>query len=165
MTPTTAFAPRVPVAALPTTLPHCRAGIDLTSVEEVAAAVSRFGDRYLVRIFTEHERSCCVGSDGVVAAGLAARFAAKEAAIKVLRPVGVRPPWRSIEVQRAPGGACDLHLTGAAAELAADADIAEMTVSLTHEGEWAAAVVVAVRHSCEPGHDEDEVVQLPKEGI
>ena len=54
----------------------------------------------------------------MVAAGLAARFAAKEAAIKALRPAGPQPDWRSIEVRRDPEGWCDMHLTGEAARLA-----------------------------------------------
>ena len=120
-----------------------RVGTDLTSVTDVAASIDRFGERYLGRIFTDHERASCTGVPSVSAAGLAARFAAKEAAIKILRPTDVRPAWRSIEVRRAASGACDLHLTGAAAQLAAEQGITDLAVSLTHEGDLAAAVVIA----------------------
>jgi holo-[acyl-carrier protein] synthase len=75
---------------------------------------------------------------------LAARFAAKEAALKVLRPEGHRPEWRSLEVLRHPGGWCTMALSGHAAELAAQAGIGELAVSLTHEDGIAAAVVVAL---------------------
>ena len=126
----------------------CRVGVDLVMVEDVAASVERFGERYLARVYTDHERSCCAGGPGTAAAGLAARFAAKEAALKVLRPVGARPEWRSIEVVRHPNGACDLALTGEAARLAAAAGIRHLAVSLTHEAGMAAAVVVA---TCGPG--------------
>src|SRR5258706_5890029 len=119
--------------------PTIRVGSDLTLVADVAASIERFGDRYLQRLFTEHELATCAGS----AERLAARFAAKEAVVKVLRPVGARPAWRSIEVRRAPNGACDLHLTGTAARLAGDAGIRSLAVSLTHEAGLAAAVVVA----------------------
>ena len=78
-----------------------RVGTDLVPVGEVADSVARFGDRYVGRIYTDHEfASCCQGTPSVVAAGLAARFAAKEATIKVLRPVGQQPDWRSIEIRR-----------------------------------------------------------------
>jgi holo-[acyl-carrier protein] synthase len=80
----------------------------------------------------------------VASAGLAARFAAKEAALKVLRPTGHRPQWRSIEVRRHDGGWCTMSLSGYAAELATQAGLGELAVSLTHEEGIAAAVVVAL---------------------
>ena len=48
-------------------------------------------ERYLERIYTEHELKLCIGEPLVEAASLAARFAAKEATIKVLRPGGHHP--------------------------------------------------------------------------
>ena len=120
-----------------------RVGADITRVDDVASSVVRFGDRYLQRLFTPHELASCTGSPSVMAASLAARFAAKEATIKVLRPVDGAPGWRTIEVRQHRSGWCDLHLTDEAAELAAEADITELAVSLTHEGAMAAAVVVA----------------------
>ena len=65
--------------------------------------------------------------------GPAARFAAKEATIKVLRPDDVRIDWRSIEVHREDSGACGLRLSDSAAELADAAGISSLAVSLTHE--------------------------------
>jgi holo-[acyl-carrier protein] synthase len=121
-----------------------RVGVDLTNIGEVAASIDRFGDRYLTRLFTEHELETCRGHRDAVAAGLAARFAAKEATIKVLQPTGVRPEWRSVEVHRAPHGACEIRLTGRAATLAQDAGITGLAVSLSHEDDLAAAVVVAL---------------------
>ncbi len=143
LAPTLLALPVLPPAVVPAGLrPRCRVGVDVASIAEVAeAAVS---PSYLERVYTDHERACCTGSAEVVAAGLAARFAAKEAVVKVLRPTGPRPPWRSIEVRRTAGGACELVLSGAASQLAAEAGISEITLSLTHEGPWAAAVVVAL---------------------
>ncbi len=123
---------------------QCRVGVDLVDVADVASAVDQFGDRYLQRVFTDHERASAVGPDPVRFAALAARVAAKEATIKVLRPTGARPDWRNIEVRREPEGACGLHLSGSAARLAAQAGLGTLAVSLTHEGALAAAVVVGV---------------------
>ena len=120
-----------------------RVGTDLVAVHEVAESVAGFGSRYLERIYTEHEQNSCSGSAQVRAASLAARFAAKEATIKVLRPVGHQPEWKSIEVLRHPAGWCTMALSGCAAALAEDAGISQLAVSLTHEGDMAAAVVVA----------------------
>ena len=116
-----------------------RVGTDLTRVADVAASIERFGDRYLRRLFTEHE----LATSGGAPERLAAKRAAKEATIKVLRPTGAQPDWRSIEVRRGASGACDLRLTGTAAVMAAEAGIAELAVSLTHEHDLAAAFVVA----------------------
>jgi holo-[acyl-carrier protein] synthase len=132
-----------------------RVGIDLVSVSDVMASVERFGDQYVRRIFTPHEVDYCRGGgrreETVPAAdpcysyeSLAARFAAKEATVKALRPVGARPDWRDIEVHRSRDGWTEIRLFGKAAVLAAEAGIDELAVSLTHEGSTAAAVVVGV---------------------
>jgi len=120
-----------------------RVGTDIVRVDDVSASVARFGDRYLARVFTPHEIASCTGAPTVAADSLAARFAAKEATIKVLRPADAMPGWRTIEVRRHGSGWCELHLTGQAAELAAEAGITELAVGLTHEGGYAVAVVLA----------------------
>jgi holo-[acyl-carrier protein] synthase len=139
-----------------------RVGVDLVPVADVAASVARLGNRYLYRVFTPHERACARSGvertagpptravDGLgdrarySMESLAARFAAKEAAVKVLRPVGPRPEWRSIEVRRVDGGWCELRLSGTAAALAAEAGITSLAVSVTHEPMMAAACVVGM---------------------
>jgi holo-[acyl-carrier protein] synthase len=137
-----------------------RVGVDVVEVADVVHSVGTFGDRYVRRIFTPHEIACCsvpelappAGSAAPSAAGvtpysyesLAARFAAKEATIKVLHPEGPRPEWRSIEVHRAEGGWCELRLFGLAALLAQRSGLDQLAVSLTHEASIGAAVVVAV---------------------
>lgn len=122
-------------------------GIDLVAVDEVEDALSHFGDRYLRRVFTDHEIACSTGAGKVRARHLAARFAAKEAAMKALGPSDRRPAWRSIEVRQHDGGRCTLALTGHAAELARRAHLTEFVVSLSHEGNLAAAVVLATGQS------------------
>jgi holo-[acyl-carrier protein] synthase len=120
-----------------------RVGIDLVAVESVRASLREHGDRYLARVYTEQEVADCGGADGPDAERLAARFAAKEAALKVLRPAGGGVSWHAIEVIRDEAGWADLKVTGAAAELARQAGIVAFAVSLTHEGAYASAVVVA----------------------
>ncbi|MFZ0666789.1 MAG: holo-ACP synthase [Acidimicrobiales bacterium] len=120
-----------------------RVGIDLASVDEVEKSIARFGDRYVKRVFTSHEIDSC-DSDGTPDThGLAARFAAKEATIKVLRPDAVRPDYRSIEVRKHPGGWCEIELSGTAADMAEAAGVRQLALSITHEAGMAAAVVVA----------------------
>lgn len=118
-----------------------RVGIDLASVDAVRESIERHGERYLERVYTAGELADCAGDPE----RLAARFAAKEAAIKVLQPGGGEPvPWRTIGVRRVQSGAVELELTGEAAALAARAGIRELALSFSHEGGSACAVVVAV---------------------
>jgi holo-[acyl-carrier protein] synthase len=119
-----------------------RVGIDMAAVDDVRDSIERFGDRYLNHVFTPHELSCCGDEPVTRATALAARFAAKEATIKVLRPTDARPPWTSIEVHRESGGWCELRLSDAAARMADEQHMTDFAVSLTHEAGFAAAVVV-----------------------
>jgi len=125
-----------------------RVGLDLVEIAEVADSVAHFGDRYVRRIYTDHEIDCC-RRDGREGSGatyamesLAARFAAKEAVLKVLRPVEWQPAWRNIELHRMTGGWCEIRLSGRAEELAAEEGLGGLSVSLSHEATLAAAVVV-----------------------
>ncbi|HXH95934.1 MAG TPA: holo-ACP synthase [Gaiellaceae bacterium] len=122
-----------------------RVGIDLVAVEDVEASLCAHSDRYLQRVYSTRElEECRAGSGAVVLERLAARFAAKEATIKVLRPrADEAVPWKTIEVVRDAVGGVELKLSGSAADLARDAGLASFAVSLTHERSYAAAVVLA----------------------
>jgi holo-[acyl-carrier protein] synthase len=123
-----------------------RVGIDIVDVRDVREALQSHGDHYLRRIFTQGEVEDCCDLDGIAPERLAARFAAKEAVIKVLRPDGSAVPWRTIETVRRPGGWVDVQLTGHAARLAEAAGLDELCLSLTHERDLAAATVLASFH-------------------
>ncbi|MCU1601186.1 MAG: acpS [Frankiales bacterium] len=117
-----------------------RVGIDLASVSDVREAVAAHGDRYLRRVYTPQELVDCGGDP----ARLAGRFAAKEAAIKVLRPRrDTALPWSDIEVLRHSDGWTELRLGGSAALRAEHEGLAAFSVSLSHEGDTACAVVMA----------------------
>jgi holo-[acyl-carrier protein] synthase len=120
-----------------------RVGVDLAAVAAVTDSLARFGTRYTNHLFTTGEMADCQGTAPARARGLAARFAAKEAVLKALRVGDTVPPWTDIEVIRAPGGWPELQLHGVAAQLAAQQGLATWAVSLTHETDVAAAVVVA----------------------
>jgi holo-[acyl-carrier protein] synthase len=120
-----------------------RVGIDLVKASTVAEALAEHGERYLRRVYTDAEVAQCGGPGGSPdPLRLAARFAAKEAAMKVLRPGDAAVPWPAIEVVRDPAGVPQLTLHGPAAELADDAGLTDFALSLTHEDAYAAAVVV-----------------------
>lgn len=119
-----------------------RIGMDLVDAQGVADAVARFGDRYLHRIYTERELAECNCGQLLAPMRLAARFAAKEATLKVLAMTdGV--PLRSIEVQSGFGRPPKLVLAGEAADRAERENLSDFLVSLTHDGGMSAAVVLA----------------------
>jgi holo-[acyl-carrier protein] synthase len=121
-------------------------GLDLVKVERVAESLrGPHREHYLERIYTEREVGACRGPSGrIEPERLAARFAAKEAAIKALPGAGEEVRLTDIEVISEPDGQVRLELTGRAAELAQGAGFGDLAVSLTHEGGIAAATVVAV---------------------
>jgi holo-[acyl-carrier protein] synthase len=121
---------------------NLRVGIDLVQISRIAASREQFGERFLRRVFTDDEVAYALSSPPHTDARLAARFAAKEAVIKVLRVDGEGINFRDIEVVREPSGACSLALHGEVAKLAAG--IGEFALSMSHEGDYATAVVVAL---------------------
>lgn len=121
-----------------------RVGVDLTLVRDVSDALESFGSRYAARVFTAHELASSRLGGGLSPDSLAARFAAKEAVLKVLEPSDTKPQWREIEVRRVPSGACRIRLHRRAAALAKASSLGPMSVSLSHEAGLAVAVVVAM---------------------
>ncbi|MGH3510489.1 MAG: holo-ACP synthase [Nocardioidaceae bacterium] len=127
-----------------------RVGTDLQRVDAVEESLRTLGRRYVERVFTDHEQECVglpVDDLPSVAPGLAARFAAKEATIKVLRPVDGGIGWRDIEVRRHEGGWCSVELSGTAAMLAERAGLGSFALSFSHESGFAVATVIAVEES------------------
>ncbi len=117
-------------------------GTDLVEVERIRAAVDRFGDRFLLRVFTPGERAYAAGKRHPEQ-NLAARFAAKEAGAKALgtglsQGVG----WHEFEVAREAEAPPRLVLHGRALALAAGLGIERISLSLTHTDRYAFAVVV-----------------------
>jgi holo-[acyl-carrier protein] synthase len=121
-----------------------RIGTDLVAVASVAESLGgSHREHYLKRIYTTDEVDDCRGPSGrVEPERLAARFAAKEAAIKALPGAGEEVRLTQIEVVRDDSGNVSLKLSGRAAELLRDAGGGELAVSLTHEAGFAAATVV-----------------------
>jgi holo-[acyl-carrier protein] synthase len=118
-------------------------GIDVQPIDEVESSMREFGFRYTRRLFTDHELDSCGDNPLTAASGLAARFAAKEAVLKILNTTVSVPPWKDIEVTRAPGGQPEIVLRGEAAELARCQGVSQISLSLSHGGGIATAAVVA----------------------
>ena len=119
-------------------------GIDATDIARVAASIERYGDRFLAKVFTEGEIAYCRRKRDA-ASSFAARFAAKEAAMKALGTGFSRGVfWTGIEVVRR-GGPPQLRFhAGAAARFAAMGATGSL-LTLTHSQELAIAHVMLVR--------------------
>jgi len=120
-----------------------RTGIDLIEIARIQDLITRYGDRFLERVFTPGELGDCASPEAnQTAASLAARYAAKEATVKALG-TGIGPiTWKEVEIARGPARAPVLLLHGAAARIATQLGVAEWSVSLSHTAQLATAVVV-----------------------
>ncbi len=121
-----------------------RVGIDTVEIADVEASLRHFGPRYAERIYTRAERRYAESAPAMTAARLAARFAAKEAAIKALNLSEAGVSWCDIEVLRSADGACHLVLHGRAAAWAARGPALQTALSLSHDGTHAVAVLACL---------------------
>lgn len=116
-------------------------GFDLAQVSAIDASLRTFGERFAQRLFTRGELDYAASGHGQQAQRLAARFAAKEAVIKALGLSEAGVNWRDIEVVKLSDGACSISLHGRAAQLAHAMGARQLSLSLSHEGDYAGAVV------------------------
>lgn len=120
-------------------------GIDLVELDRIRRLIERHGERALKRVYTRAELAHCRGR----VPELAARFAAKEAAAKALG-VGLRimahdgVNWHDVETLPDSKGKPVVHLHGHAAARAAELELTEWSVSLSHGRDYAVALVVAI---------------------
>ena len=119
-------------------------GVDMVYIPRVENALKRYGARFIERVFTAREVAASHGYPHE----LAARFAAKEAVAKalgvgmrVMSPFGVR--WHEVETLRDMLGKPVVALNGRAAERAQELGLTEWAISLSHEREYAIAMVIA----------------------
>jgi len=121
-------------------------GSDLCDIRRIDETLTRFGERFTHRLFTETERARSERKTDR-AASYAKRFAAKEACAKALG-TGIRRGvfWNDMGVANLPSGQPTLVLTGGAAKR-----LAEMTpqglravihLSLTDDHPYAQAFVI-----------------------
>jgi holo-[acyl-carrier protein] synthase len=121
-----------------------RMGFDLVQISAIAQSLDSFGSAFTERLFTPHELAYAHSGRGMCAQRLAARFAAKEALIKALRLSEAGVSWRDIEVVKHGDGDCGLALHGRVAEMAAAMGVSQLSLSLSHDGDYAGAIVAAL---------------------
>lgn len=117
-------------------------GIDLCRIDRIESAFQRFGSRFAERILTARELDLFARTKRP-ARFLAMRFAAKEAFSKALG-TGFKQKISpsQIGVEQNSAGKPSIYLLGEAHNRAVNDKIDAIHVSLTDEGDYAAAVVV-----------------------
>ena len=136
-------------------VPGCSCvGVDVVFVPDFAQQLASPGTHF-ARVFTPYEQRCVhrrAAVTGCPKQHFAVRWAAKEAFIKAWSAfIAPAPPplapeevcWSEIEVRNDAHGRPSLHLRGDIARLA-PSDVS-WDVSLSHDGDYAVAVVVAQR--------------------
>jgi holo-[acyl-carrier protein] synthase len=116
-------------------------GLDATDIPRIAATIERYGDRFLHRVFTDGEVAYCTRRKEP-AIHFAARFAAKEAAMKALGTGHTQNVlWRDVEVVRH-GGPPQLRFHGGAARRFAAIGADSSLLTITHAETLALAQVL-----------------------
>ena len=119
-------------------------GIDVVETARIQRSIEKFGDRFLNRVFTEHEREYC-DKMKFPEHHYAARFSAKEAISKTFGTgIGEDAGWKDLEIRRRKSGEPYVELHGAAEEFANANGITEVMISLSHADHYAVANAVAV---------------------
>jgi holo-[acyl-carrier protein] synthase len=122
-------------------------GIDLVQIPRLRAIVARWQDRFLRRVFTEAELAYCQSRRDPIP-HLAARFAAKEAALKALGTgLSMGISWRELEVRRERGQPPTLVLSGRSRVIGTARGGNRVLLTLTHDGEYAMAQAMLIDDS------------------
>jgi len=136
-------------------------GTDIVYIPRIQAALDRFGDRFLEKVYTPAEQRDCgqlnsqhssiKGKMSRVSCNqLAGRWAAKEAVVKALGTGwrGIR--YADVEVQRDSHGAPNVQLHGTAAAQASVWGNCQWQLSLSHDGDYCMATAIAL---CTPSEN------------
>jgi holo-[acyl-carrier protein] synthase len=117
-------------------------GVDMVDVATLAETIKEAGDAYINRVFTPSEIEYCEQVNDSMGC-YAARFAAKEAAMKALGTgwdQGV--DWHDFEIVNEPSGRPTMRVRGKAEELLRERSVSTVWISLSHESGFAIAQVV-----------------------
>lgn len=119
-------------------------GVDVATLTRLRNAVERRGNGLLHRLFTDDELVSMKGPRDWRWDSVAGHFAAKEAVKKVLASRGRYAAWTEVEVLNGAYGEPIVHLRGKALIAAEACGFCRFVLSITHEGDSAVAVVLAL---------------------
>ena len=118
-------------------------GTDITECLRIAQMIERHGELFISRVYTEHEIGYC-STRKAATQHYAGRWAAKEAVLKAIGTGWRRGiSWRDIEVRNLASGAPTIYLRGGAMDVAEEAGIEKMHISISHARSHAVAYAIA----------------------
>ena len=119
-------------------------GTDICQINRVKSIYKKFGKRFLQRVLTENEIKYVASNRKHLINRLAGRYAAKEAASKVLGTGLKGVYFKEIEILREPSGAPKIVLHKRAKVKAKEKGLNFFEVSISHERDFAIAIVIGV---------------------
>lgn len=114
-------------------------GVDLVKISRIKEIIERWSDKFTLKLFTEVEINYCSAHKASYLR-YASTFAAKEAFIKAHGRGNLK--FKDIEIVREETGRPVVRLFGEAKHLMEQKNINNINVTMTHDGEYAVAVVV-----------------------
>ncbi|BAZ09631.1 acyl-carrier protein synthase [Calothrix sp. NIES-4071] len=125
-----------------------RVGTDIVYIPRIQALVTRFGNRFLQRVYTPNEQQSCGLSNEITRMAinkLAGRWAAKEAVVKALGTGWRGISYTDVEICRHPKGVPFVVLHNNALEIVAKWELDNYCqLSLSHDGDYATATAIFV---------------------
>ena len=125
-------------------LPKVKIGTDICQISRVQSVYKKYGGRFLYRVLTKNEIKYVTSNTKNLINRLAGRYAAKEAASKVLGTGLKGVYFKEIEILREPSGAPKIVLHKRAKLKAKEKGLTSFEVSISHERDFAIAIVVGV---------------------
>lgn len=128
-------------------------GTDIVYIPRIQAAIDRFGDRFLQRVYTSAEQYDCgyqqpsINLASVSIHKLAGRWAAKEAVAKALGTGWQGVGYTDIEIRRELSGAPAVYLHKRAAKVVTAWGESQWQLSLSHDQDYAIATALLI---CSP---------------
>lgn len=117
-------------------------GVDIVEINRISQAIERSGDSFLHRVYTNKEISDAQNKKQARHAYYAGRWAAKEALAKALGcGIGENCSFTDIEILNLPSGAPHMTLSGKALEYSKQIGCSNILVSISHEQNYAVAMV------------------------
>lgn len=124
-----------------------KVGTDICQLDRIESTYKKFGNKFLRRVLTKNEIKYVISNKNNLISRLAGRFAAKEAVSKVLG-TGLRGVYfKEIEIIREESGAPIIVLHKRAKQIAEEKYLENFEISISHEREFAIAIVIGFSKS------------------
>lgn len=120
-------------------------GTDIVECLRIGRMIEQHGELFLSRVYTDREIRYCQARKRATE-HFAGRWAAKEAILKALGAAWRKGlAWTEIEIRNEPNGQPQVHMCGAAKDVAQTLRIANVLLTISHCRAYATAYALALR--------------------